>query len=269
MLPLKYLISAISLFACSAIANEVNIVHIAQEQREQYVPDDYLKKLLSKALVSAQYPADIRSVFIHPHQQRILIALDTKSLDLYWSMSSPERESLAIAIKIPLFKGYIGKRALLASKDSLASFKGVNTIEQLSKLSAVQGHDWPDTKIMEFNGLHVRPLANYQAMFTLTSSGRIDYFPRSFIEVHSDLAANKQSNLSIVPNLFISYPTGCYFFVSKRKPELAEAIEKGLKIMQKNGEFDALFNEYFAKEINNLPYSKADTVEIKLDNPYF
>lgn len=269
MLPLKYLISAISLFACSAIANEVNIVHIAQEQREQYVPDDYLKKLLSKALVSAQYRADIRSVFIHPHQQRILIALDTEKLDLYWSMSSPERESLAIAIKIPLFKGYIGKRALLASKDSLASFKGVNTIEQLSKLSAVQGHDWPDTKIMEFNGLHVRPLANYQAMFTLTSSGRIDYFPRSFIEVHSDLAANKQSNLSIVPNLFISYPTGCYFFVSKRKPELAEAIEKGLKIMQKNGEFDALFNEYFAKEINNLPYSKADTVEIKLDNPYF
>jgi ABC-type amino acid transport substrate-binding protein len=269
MLPLKYLISAISLFVCSAIANEVNIVHIAQEQREQYVPDDYLKKLLSKALVSAQYPADIRSVFIHPHQQRTLIALDTEKLDLYWSMSSPERESLAIAIKIPLFKGYIGKRALLASKDSLASFKGVNTIEQLSKLSAVQGHDWPDTKIMAFNGLHVRPLANYQAMFTLTSRGRIDYFPRSFIEVNSELEANKQSNLMIVPNLYISYPTGCYYFVSKRKPKLAEAIEKGLKIMQENGEFDALFNEYFAKEINNLPYSKADTVEIKLDNPYF
>ena len=269
MLPLKYLISAISLFACSAIANEVNIVHIAQEQRVQYARDDYLNELLAKALISAQYPADIRAVLIHPHQQRTLIALDTKSLDLYWSMSSPERELLAIAIKIPLFKGYIGKRALLTSKDSLTRFKGINTIEQLSKLSAVQGHDWPDTKIMAFNGLHVRPLANYQAMFTLTSRGRIDYFPRSFIEVNSELEANKQSNLMIVPNLYISYPTGFYYFVSKRKPKLAEAIEKGLKIMQENGEFDALFNEYFAKEINNLPYSKANTVEIKLDNPYF
>ena len=111
MLPLKYLINVVSLFVCSALASEVNIVNVAQEQRVQYARDDYLNELLEKALVSAQYPAEINPVLIHPHQQRTLIALDTKNLDLYWSMSSPERESLAIAIKIPLFKGYIGKRA--------------------------------------------------------------------------------------------------------------------------------------------------------------
>jgi hypothetical protein len=269
MLPLKYLINVVSLFVCSALASEVNIVNVAQEQRVQYARDDYLNELLEKALVSAQYPAEINPVLIHPHQQRTLIALGTKNLDLYWSMSSPERESLAIAIKIPLFKGYIGKRALLTSKNSIARFKGITSLEQLGRLSAVQGHDWPDTKIMAFNGLHIRPFANYQAMFALTSAGRIDYFPRSFIEVNSELAANKQSNLVIVPNLYISYPTGFYYFVSNSKPELAVAIEKGLKIMQKNGEFDTLFDEYFAKDLNTLPYEKGKTVELKLDNPYF
>nr|WP_232785134.1 transporter substrate-binding domain-containing protein [Pseudoalteromonas sp. 78C3] len=235
----------------------------------QYARDDYLNELLEKALVSAQYPAEINPVLIHPHQQRTLIALDTKNLDLYWSMSSPERESLAIAIKIPLFKGYIGKRALLTSKNSIARFKGVTSLEQLGRLSAVQGHDWPDTRIMSYNGLRVRPLTNYQAMFTLTSRGRIDYFPRSFIEVNSELIENKQSNLVVVPNLYISYPTGIYYFVTKSKPELAKAVEEGLILMQTNGEFDALFNEYFAKDLNTLPYTKGKTIEIKLDNPYF
>ncbi|MBH0081016.1 substrate-binding periplasmic protein [Pseudoalteromonas sp. NZS11] len=269
MLPLKYLVNVVSLFICSALASDVNIVNVAQEQRVQYARDDYLNELLEKALVSAQYPAEINPVLIHPHQQRTLIALGTKNLDLYWSMSSPERESLAIAIKIPLFKGYIGKRALLTSKNSIARFKGITSLGQLGKLSAVQGHDWPDTKIMAFNGLHIRPFANYQAMFALTSAGRIDYFPRSFIEVNSELLANKESNLVIVPNLYISYPTGFYYFVSNSKPELAVAIEKGLKIMQKNGEFDTLFDEYFAKDLNTLPYEKGKTVELKLDNPYF
>ena len=39
--------------------------------------------------------------------------------------------------------------------------------------------------------------------------------------------------------------------------------------MQENGEFDALFDEYFAKDLNSLPYEKGKTVELKLDNPYF
>ena len=269
MLPFKFLVSAVSLIFFSALASEVNVVNIAQEQRVQYARDDYLNSLLTKALASAQYPADIRAVLIHPHQQRTLIALDTNSLDLYWSMSSPERESLAIAVKVPLFKGYIGKRALLTNKNNISRFKGITTLEQLATLSAVQGHDWPDTKIMAFNNLHVRPLANYQAMFALTSSGRIDYFPRSFIEVSSELTAHEKNNLEIVPNLYISYPTGFYYFVTKSKPALAAAIEKGLKIMQENGEFDALFDEYFAKDLNSLPYEKGKTVELKLDNPYF
>jgi ABC-type amino acid transport substrate-binding protein len=268
MLPLKYVVIGVSLLIASVSANELNVVNVAQEQRVLYKRDEYLIDLLTKALSTANYPADIQQVLIHPHQQRTLIALETKSLDLFWSMNSPERESLAIAIKIPLYKGYIGKRALLTRKRNLELFAKIKTKAQLAKLSSVQGHDWPDTKILAHNGLNVRPLADYQAMFMLTGRGRIDYFPRAFIEVNSELAANPQSDLAIVPNLFISYPTGFYYFVSKSRPGLAKALEEGLTMMINSGAFDALFNQYFAEDLNSLPF-KQNVREIKLDNPYF
>ncbi|GAA69478.1 ABC transporter substrate-binding protein [Pseudoalteromonas sp. BSi20429] len=269
MLPIKVSISVFSLFVSFSLMAQEQIINVAQKQDTQNAREEYLNELLVRALESVNYSGVIRMTPISELQKRKLINLDDNELDMYWSMSSPEREALALAIKIPLFKGYIGKRALLTNKQNLARFKKVKNIEQLATFSAVQGHNWPDTRIMSYNGLHVRPLTNYQAMFTLTSRGRIDYFPRSFIEVNSELIENKQSNLVIVPNLYISYPTAIYYFVTKSKPELAKAVEEGLIMMQESGEFDALFNEYFAKDLNTLPYTKGKTIEIKLDNPYF
>ena len=269
MLPLKVVVGGFALFAVSFFVQGVEIVNVAQKQSVQNAREEYLNELLTRALERANYPVDIKMQPVSLQQQRDLIELDKTELDVYWSMSSPEREARAIAVKVPLFKGFIGKRVLLTSKKNVEKFKGITTLAQLSELSAVQGHDWPDTKIMAYNGLHVRPLSNYQAMFTLTSRGRIDYFPRSFIEVNSELVANAQSNLVIVPNLFISYPTGIYYFVVSSKPALAQAIELGLQNMQNSGEFDALFDEYFAKDINSLPFTKGYTTELKLDNPYF
>lgn len=269
MLPIKISISVLTLFVSFALVAQEQIINVAQKQDVQNAREEYLNELLVRALENVNYPSVIRMTPISDLQKRKLINLQSSDLDIYWSMSSPEREALALAIKIPLFKGYIGKRALLTNRQNVARFKNVKTLEQLGEFSAVQGHNWPDTIIMSYNGLHVRPLTNYQAMFTLTSRGRIDYFPRSFIEVNSELIENKQSNLVVVPNLYISYPTGIYYFVTKSKPGLAKAIEEGLIVMQKNGEFDALFDEYFAKDLNTLPYTKGKTVEIKLDNPYF
>ena len=219
MLPIKISISVLTLFVSFALVAQEQIINVTQKQDVQNAREG--------ALESVNYPSVIRMTPISDLQKRKLINLDDNELDMYWSMSSPERETLALAIKIPLFKGYIGKRALLTNKQNVARFKNVKTLEQLGGFSAVQGHNWPDTRIMSYNGLHVRPLTNYQAMFTLTSRGRIDYFPRSFIEVNSELIENKQSNLVVMPNLYISYPTGIYYFVTKSKPELAKAIEEG------------------------------------------
>ncbi len=255
------------LFYCVTLTAQT--INVAQEPRAQYKRDEYLSELLKQALHVAQYPVQLNHVIVHPHQQRALITLEDSNVDLYWSMTSPERETLAIAIKIPLYRGYIGKRALVTSRQLLPLFEKVTTIEQFKQLSAVQGHDWPDTKILAHNGLTVRPLANYDAMFSLTAKGQADYFPRSFIEVTSELKEIDNPELAIVPNLFISYPAAFYYFVSKEKPELADAIEKGLIKLEQTGEFKALFESYFLQDLESLPYAAAKTNELELVNPYF
>lgn len=246
-----------------------NVVNLAIEQRPLYKRDYYLHELLAAALRAGNYQAEINEVLVHPHQQRTLLMLDEKQADVFWSMTSPEREHLAIAVKVPLFKGYIGKRALLTKRAFLPRFKDLKTKQDLAQFSAIQGHDWPDTKILAQNGLTVRPLANYQAMFSLVIRGRVDYFPRSFIEVISEMEQIKSDELVIVPNLYISYPTAFYFFVSNHKPELAQALLKGLKVMKSTGEFEQLFASYFAEDLAKLPFKEGKVTEIKLDNDYF
>lgn len=262
-----YLLINSFIFYCSTLSAQT--INVAQEPRAQYKRDEYLSTLLVKALEAANYSASLNHIIVHPHQQRTLITLQNNDVDLYWSMTSPERETLAIAIKIPLYLGYIGKRALVTQRALLPQFKNITTLEQLKPLTAVQGHDWPDTKVLSHNGLNVRPLANYEAMFGLTATGRIDYFPRSFIEVGSELTEVSNSELAIVPNIYLHYPAAFYYFVSKDKPELAQAIEQGLTKMQKTGEFLALFNKYFRDDLNALPFNEAKAIEIKLVNPHF
>ncbi|MEL7580650.1 transporter substrate-binding domain-containing protein [Pseudoalteromonas sp. D15MCD-2] len=246
-----------------------NVVNLAIEQRPLYKRDYYLHELLAAALRASNYQAEINEVLVHPHQQRTLLMLDEKQADVFWSMTSPEREHLAIAVKVPLFKGYIGKRAFLTKRAFLPRFKDLKTKQDLAQFSAIQGHDWPDTKILAQNGLTVRPLANYQAMFSLVIRGRVDYFPRSFIEVISEMEQIKSDDLAIVPDLYISYPTAFYFFVSNHKPELAEALLKGLKVMKSTGEFEQLFASYFAEDLAKLPFKEGEVIEVKLDNDYF
>ena len=128
-----------------------NVVNLAIEQRPLYKRDYYLHELLAAALRASNYQAEINEVLVHPHQQRTLLMLDEKQADVFWSMTSPEREHLAIAVKVPLFKGYIGKRALLTKRAFLPRFKDVKTKQDLAQFSAIQGHDWPDTKILAQN----------------------------------------------------------------------------------------------------------------------
>jgi ABC-type amino acid transport substrate-binding protein len=195
------------------------------------------------------------------------MALSSGKVDLHWSMTSPDREQIAIAIPVPLFKGYIGKRAIMVKKERLAQFEELKSIEQLKAFTAVQGHDWPDTKILAYNNLPIKPLSNYQAMFKLLAAGRVDYFPRSFIEVNSELEENPDKFV-LLPNVYLEYPTAFYFFVNKAKPQLADDLKRGLNKLKNSGEFDALFSRYFDKDLARLSMYQPDKA-IRLKNPYF
>lgn len=261
-LKLSVIISALVFQSACIAAQSPELIYVAKEARTLYDRDLYLYELLEKALAATKYSAQIEHIKIHPHQQRTLMALSRGKVDLHWSMTSPAREQIAIPIKVPLYDGLIGKRVLIVHKDVYPAIKTVRSLDELKRFTAVQGHDWPDTKILSYNGLKVRPISDYQTMFNLIADKKADYFPRSVIEANSELIAQNNENLMIVPDFHLEYSTAFYFFVNKDKPKLAYALEEGLAKLKESGELKRLKQKYRLV----LP---PEGEGIKLNNPYF
>jgi hypothetical protein len=93
--------------------------------------------------------------------------------------------------------------------------------------------------------------------------GTFQLLPLGIVEV-APIA--KQYDLATVSSWAIVYPTAYYFFVSKKRPELAQRLEYGFEQAIKDRSFDQLF----AKRIGPL-IAEADLDKRKLfpiRNPY-
>jgi hypothetical protein len=201
------------------------------------------------------------------NQSRAMVQLGKRDggIDLFWGMTSREREQQAIPIRIPLDKGLLGWRVALVNAQQPDILAGINNIRQLSRLVAGQVADWPDTEILRHAGLPVLTTQDYGNLFPMLQRKRFDYFPRSVIEVQREAAMPVAKGLLIDRNLVLHYPTAMYFFVSLHKPELAAKLEQGLRKALKNGRFDQLFQRYNSQLLAQLALAKRR--EIALTNP--
>ncbi len=229
-------------------------------------PDHYPVRLLEMALQRADARYRIRSAEQKMGQARVMLELERgKMIDVMWTMTSTERERDLLPVRIPIYKGLIGWRLLLIRREALPQFAGIAELSQLKTLLALQGHDWPDTDILRANGFRVSTGAYYATMFSMLASGRVDYFPRSIVEIWNEAEANKAAQLVVEPTILLRYPTAFYFFVNKRNTALAAALEHGLESMIADGSFDKLFHEYHDAIIKQAHLAGRRVFE--LDNP--
>lgn len=177
----------------------------------------------------------------------------SREINVLWSVTNAQREEQLLPIRIPIFKGLIGWRLLLIRDDMSERFKYIQKSEHLIKLIGVQGHDWPDTRILQANGFEVVTSNNYGSLFDMLRSAQADFFPRSLVEVWGELANPVFSErLVLEPNIVIRYPTAMYFFVNKKSVPLARLLEKGLEMAITNGKFDELFLRVHQEMLNKL-----------------
>ena len=201
------------------------------------------------------------------NQARAMVQLGKRDggIDLFWGMTSREREQQTIPIRIPLDKGLLGWRVALVNAQQPEILAGINDVRQLSRLVAGQVADWPDTPILRHAGLPVLTSQDYGNLFSMLQRKRFDYFPRSVIEVQREAALPVAKGLLIDRNLVLHYPTAMYFFVSTLKPGLAAQLEQGLRKALKDGRFDQLFQRYNGQLLSRLALARRR--EILLDNP--
>lgn len=201
-------------------------------------------------------------------QERVLRELSQGGdIDVFWTVTSKLREQQAIPVRVPLLNGIMGYRVSLIRQTSLENFNNIRTGQQFKRLVGGQGHDWPDFKILEHNGFITLGTSNYDVIIELLKLGRIDYFPRALHEAVVEAEALNDAAITIEPKFLMYYPSYIFFFVSTSKPELAQRIEKGLRIAKQDGSFDLLFERYmdFDRISNHLNLSNREL--IMLHNP--
>ena len=213
--------------------------------------------------------------FIISHTQKIMsqarsiVSLEQGvDINLMWTMTSKERESRLFPIRIPLIKGLLGYRVFLIRKSDQALFNNITTLDELNKFKAGQGAGWPDTKILQSNGLKVITNTKFKLLFSMLERQRFDYFPRGISEAWSELEHNKDKGLMVEPTILLKYPAPMYFFVSRKNKALGERIEQGLLQAIHDGSFDDLFYSFPAHKAIFSQTNIEGRKQFELNNPY-
>lgn len=229
---------------------------------------NYVRRLVELALNRTGSRAEVRLIDLEMTQGRSLVELATgrSPVDLMWTVTDRQRETGGLLpVRIPIDRGMMGWRLLLVRQTELPRWRRVRSAADLAGFVGGQGHDWPDTAILRANGLQIGTSSSYEALFRMLSAGRIDYFPRSILEVDAELANGRHADLAIVPGLMLHYPAAAYFFVSPSRPELAAELRAGLDAAIADGSFQRLHREFYGAVLKAHPVSP-DRV-VRLTNP--
>ncbi|MCJ8274847.1 MAG: hypothetical protein MJK04_36275, partial [Psychrosphaera sp.] len=196
-----YYLMLVVFFTSPAVAASVVNVTYASLQDDKDLRNVYFIKLLQLALDKSK--ASNEEIRLHGRKGGILQGRAVRSLkvnnqlDVLWTVTTIAREQEVLPIRIPLIKGLLGYRFFIIRQADKAKFKAVNGLKQLRKLTAGQGHDWPDTEILRANQLKVVTGTTYLGLFGMLKAKRFDYFPRSINEAWMEAAHHQDQGLML------------------------------------------------------------------------
>lgn len=248
--------------------DDVNSLHVVYPKPMRSNDDEILYPLvlLTTALKHSGQKFTIAPSSISMAQSRSLLQIfNNDEVNVAWTMTSKSREEELLPVRVPIFKGLYGWRLLITTQDKIKKLSTITKLSDFKGVHFIQGHDWPDTTILIDNGLTVSTSIEYSSLFNMLDKGRGDVFPRSVLEVLTELNTFKNKMpITTVPHIMLQYPSAIYFFFNKQKPQIAQAVAKGLAVMRSNGEFDRLFNGFHRRDIEQADIK--NKIIIKLIN---
>lgn len=172
-----------------------------------------------------------------------------------------------IVIEQDISKGLLGYRLLIVRAEQRSEFTHLNEKAELQSKSIGIPATWVDANLFRHNNFNVCEQGLFEELFEQLASKAFDYSALGANEIEQvciDMNA-KAFNIVIEPKLMLYYPYPLTFYVNKRKPTLAQRIEKGLLLAKANGAFDALFEEFHGDIIKHLALAKRAVFQ--LENP--
>ncbi|WP_052691797.1 type 2 periplasmic-binding domain-containing protein [Teredinibacter purpureus] len=214
------------------------------------IRDAYFVKILKLVLTKSGEPYTLSTIKMPPmRESRSALYLNNSRYTVHWYMTNNTLEHDLIPIRVPLYKGLIGWRLLFIRDGNQPLFDNVETVDDLKKLSGVQGTYWPDSSVLRSNGFELWVTDEWNSLAELVSLKRADYFPRSVTEIWREASFVREQNLVVENTLLLQYPAAYYMFVAKHNTAHATLLKKGFEIALEDGSMDALFNETFSDYI--------------------
>ena len=204
-------------------------------------------------------------------QGRVLRELansDSRLVDIANVATSAEREAYLNSVPLPVDGGLLGFRVCLVLPKNLPLFENINDLEGLqnSNIRIGQGAHWPDTPILEANGIRVITHTRYEILFGMLRNERFECFARGISEVMFDLEFNQADDLLVEPNLLLAYPMPSYLFVAPDDQEAAHRLQLGMERAIKDGSFATYLKTWFGRAVTELKLERRTV--LTLENPF-
>ncbi|MGH1373669.1 MAG: hypothetical protein ACRBBW_16630 [Cellvibrionaceae bacterium] len=194
--------------------------------------------------------------------------LNGSSLDIISAASSIHYDEQFLTLQFPILKGLLGKRLCLIRAGEQSQFMGIKTAYDFTQaqLNICQGSHWPDTEILQRNGLPVVTSEVYQELFTMLEDGRCDCFLRGAQEITPELKIHSPE-LALEENIVIEYSQPGVVYVRKSNPALATRIELGLLRALEDGSYDRLINRLLGSSLERLRLNQRQHIIINNPSP--
>lgn len=243
-------------------ASSSTMVYYAGQPRQDYYVDLMQQALSYRCAGDYQLAASRLDL---PKQRAFDLMNAHQGIDILFGSASGQRINHYRAVHFPILRGLNGLRIALVSSDKPDVLQKVYSLSALAQLQAGQFFAWSDTSIMRANGLKVDGGSDVEGLYQMLNKGRIDYFPRSVVEILQNQAEHASLNLKIDPHILLYYPTATYFYVAADNQQLADALLCGLEHAQQDGSLNQIFARYYGEVLQQLNIGQRRV--IKLHNP--
>lgn len=204
-------------------------------------------------------------------QARRIAELSSGHLDVAVAIGSRDLvRQPVIFIPLPLQRGLLGWRLLLANAEGARKLAQVRTIDDLRPLRMGFVRTFADYPVMQANQIRIVDGADYQGMFRMLTAGRMDYLSRGVGEIFSEYESLRGRGISTVviePTLALHYRADWFFVVNPARRDLAERITRGLEQARRDGSYERVFQKHFEPVLAQARLDQRRIIE--LTNPDF
>jgi len=187
-------------------------------------------------------------------------------LNVHWtSPGTPIANADVIKIPVDIQRGLLGYRVCLTNTQNTAPWSAVVDLKSLAKVRIGQVDSWPDFDIYKFNHLNLVGTPSFDGLFDMLAANRFDCLALGVDEagtIYRDKKV-KYASLQMEESLMIHYDFPVYIYVSAKRPDIARRFRRGFEIIQKNGQFDTLFDRYFVRDLAALKLSARHVICLK------